>query len=770
MSITITTTTTTAEPTTTFTETTSTVTVMEEATITSLTLRYDGVNCDNSDVFCFTGAHSVSGDPNASSPVLVRLLDSNDMVVGLIYPVAVGENFTIDVSDIDVVSIEILTLPSSTFALSFLGTSCKGDLTGLNLEESFGPFQVTGYVDNDGATETDCKRECGLLTTSTPAATTTSCSCDVCASPPTESTVVEGKVKAASLTFMYTGDNCEGASCNSQSSDKAATIGDVQGEEPVTLTLTDAKPNKNDGTTLATFENVMIGDNITINGADLDGDKIPTNVAIIITNSSHTISTVYLHASCSQSLSLGDKFGALELIDFENTIGASADSCVPVCHDNDDDKDESCNCNQICYRGAAKKSKKKSSKKSSKSSSKKSSKSSSSQKSKKSGDDDDDKDYSGSGSGSESGETNPVNTISILYTGTLCSGDECSDPGFEFTVIADSDLPDTVEILVLDGETFEQVGDPIIVSVGETFEIPILETFILVIVPPSDATTMRATTTTTTTTTTSTDVPTTIGEGVLPRIGTLRMQFCNLLFSEIDELRQEFGESVVDAVLSFFLDNLRMGNVITRPSAGNECITSGARARRDDDEPRTIVEIEVNLADSDTDVAGAAQNLESVKASLSTESLSIELVVGGEVVVTATMTGVGLTLDQSIADKLSSTTTVNNQVNSANSDENTLSGGAIAGIVIACVLIVIIGVVVIVLYVKSATHKKDAAHKRLSVPSSAASYDNPQYRESVARMGVNNDLYEGGDIKITAPKEVITSESYLDVGKPYDGC
>ncbi len=147
----------------------------------------------------------------------------------------------------------------------------------------------------------------GLVLDCTPAPVAGADACSFEAPPPPDCDTF-GKPK--SLTFRYTGSDCS-ASSNSQASDRWECSG-VPGPEPVSITIV-KDPNK---ITVSPDTGINNGDLVTVSAIGSDtGSEIQLYVGGQF---------LKIHTSCSQPLAVGDVFGSLELVKF-NDQSAGAD-------------------------------------------------------------------------------------------------------------------------------------------------------------------------------------------------------------------------------------------------------------------------------------------------------------------------------------------------------------------------------------------------------------------------------------------------------------
>jgi|GEM_PF-2926837 len=118
--------------------------------------------------------------------------------------------------------------------------------------------------------------------------------------------------KPTSLTFTYTGGGCSDSS-NGQDGDKTECSGDINGMLGVSVVA-----GNNDLSKTYAISTAMVapGEEFTITA-----DKFDSNSRIDISNAGGTESNGF-HTSCSQPLEIGDKFGSLELVGFNDvTVG-----------------------------------------------------------------------------------------------------------------------------------------------------------------------------------------------------------------------------------------------------------------------------------------------------------------------------------------------------------------------------------------------------------------------------------------------------------------
>lgn len=112
--------------------------------------------------------------------------------------------------------------------------------------------------------------------------------------------------KPTELTFRYTGEGCAGSDNNQGK--KSECSGGAVGVEPVTIVVSKDKKKKKDD---ITFNNVFIGDLITISASDLDKKgKFPSKIFVRNTTTGEDNE---IHTSCSAPLATGDQFGSFLL-------------------------------------------------------------------------------------------------------------------------------------------------------------------------------------------------------------------------------------------------------------------------------------------------------------------------------------------------------------------------------------------------------------------------------------------------------------------------
>ncbi len=120
--------------------------------------------------------------------------------------------------------------------------------------------------------------------------------------------------KPTSLTFRYTGQGCSAS--NNPQDGKAQCSGDVNGLLPVTIVAGKKGLRSRDLYTVSPTS-VASGEEFTISASKFNGDS-----EIEISNSGGTEENIY-HASCSQPLAVGDKYGSLELVGFNGASGGT---------------------------------------------------------------------------------------------------------------------------------------------------------------------------------------------------------------------------------------------------------------------------------------------------------------------------------------------------------------------------------------------------------------------------------------------------------------
>ena len=137
----------------------------------------------------------------------------------------------------------------------------------------------------------------------------------ICTPPPVTAHDCEDG-RPAKLTMRYTGEG-PSTSSNSQTSDKWVATGDPNDAPSVRIVVSD-RNKKVTETGLTYFDGIVaLGGFFTADAAAVGGDKLGTQTIIRIYDlSGNLLQYVDFHTSCSQPISIGDTFGAVEIMGF----------------------------------------------------------------------------------------------------------------------------------------------------------------------------------------------------------------------------------------------------------------------------------------------------------------------------------------------------------------------------------------------------------------------------------------------------------------------
>jgi hypothetical protein len=165
----------------------------------------------------------------------------------------------------------------------------------------FGSLTIARFVDINGE---------HLLAEPEPTSLTNMCSIQTT----TTSTSCTGKLEG--LTFAYRGGNCDDT--NNLQEGKLTCDDVVEGVGPGTtesVTIVVSGSGKDAGKVYGTFDNVDLDESVTalasMGGKNTLGAE---SIATIYSDNGTLLETIVFHTSCSKPLSLGDRFGALEVV------------------------------------------------------------------------------------------------------------------------------------------------------------------------------------------------------------------------------------------------------------------------------------------------------------------------------------------------------------------------------------------------------------------------------------------------------------------------
>lgn len=215
--------------------------------------------------------------------------DNNDVLVNITGAVSGQSKFHMSCSDDD--------FNDPTDCGKLAGNSKNNDVGFIN------EWKLEGFVDADNTVLACNSSSAGDFPTEQSCSfTPTYASCDT-------------QGKPTSLTFKYTGGGCTDSSNDQSGAGKAGCSGDVNGLLGVSVVAGDNDLNE---IYAISANSVGPGEEFTITS-----DKFNSNSRINITNAGGTESNGF-HTSCSVPLEVGDKFGSLELVGF-NDVTAGTD-------------------------------------------------------------------------------------------------------------------------------------------------------------------------------------------------------------------------------------------------------------------------------------------------------------------------------------------------------------------------------------------------------------------------------------------------------------
>jgi cysteine-rich repeat protein len=266
--------------------------------VVSMTFEYTGESCaattnqQSGKVVC-------SGNAAGAEPVRVVL--TADVSAATVSPstetIDVGETVTIAATGGKLkadAKFDVRQGASVRQSLS-IHTSCSQPL---NVGDRFGSMRLVSLTSTNGGTVT-------LPEPPVPAE-----SCEAPAAPPPPH--CEGKVRV--LTLRYVGGDC--TITNTQSG-KATCSGIAGTAEPVRVVIT-----RDTSTVVASpsTETIELGDTFTISRSP----ELRADTEFDIRQGSTTLQHLKIHTSCSQPLDLGDRFGAVEVVGVDSTLGGPA--------------------------------------------------------------------------------------------------------------------------------------------------------------------------------------------------------------------------------------------------------------------------------------------------------------------------------------------------------------------------------------------------------------------------------------------------------------
>ena len=261
-----------------------------------LTMLYTGDNVV--DHYQDDGKVVVTGDPMFAMPVRI-IASEKENGDGKIYfdgMVNVGETFVIDAAlagDSELRSetwVTVYDANGNVLQSIKFHTSCSQPLT---IGDQFGSVQLVGFLDKNGNGEGQIPPEAEVRV-------------DLC----------ETFEKPRQLTMLYTGDNILD---HYQDDGKVAVTGNPMFASPVRII---ASERVNGGGKVYFDGMVNVGETFVIDAA-LAGDselRSETWVTIYDANG-NVLQSIKFHTSCSQPLTIGDQFGAIELVAFVDKNG-----------------------------------------------------------------------------------------------------------------------------------------------------------------------------------------------------------------------------------------------------------------------------------------------------------------------------------------------------------------------------------------------------------------------------------------------------------------
>jgi len=169
--------------------------------------------------------------------------------------------------------------------------------------------------DGNGAEGDGCSNGCMLE-----CALTVDKTCVVQSNPAADDSCDIGKPVA--LVFEYTGDDCA-ASTNDQEG-KFECDGDPAGAAPVQIVIT---RDAHKITVTPSTQTVGVGDQFTV--ATNDGKKFKAETEFDVRQGSATLQALNVHTSCSKRLTVGDRFGAVRLVQMTTESGDVVNEPAP---------------------------------------------------------------------------------------------------------------------------------------------------------------------------------------------------------------------------------------------------------------------------------------------------------------------------------------------------------------------------------------------------------------------------------------------------------
>jgi hypothetical protein len=269
-----------------------------------LTMLYTGDNVnDNSQD---ASKVSITGDPLFTSPVRI-VASEKEFGDGKVYfdgVVDVGETFLIDArtaGDSELRSetwVTIYDLNGSVLQSINFHTSCSQPLA---LGDQFGGIQLVGFQDKNGGGEGEIPPGAEVRA-------------DLC----------ENYGKPQLLTMVYTGDNVND---NSQDASKVSITGDPLFTSPVRIVASE----KEFGDGKVYFDGVVdVGETFLIDARTAGDSELRSETWVTIYDlNGSVLQSINFHTSCSQPLALGDQFGGIQLVGFQDKNGGGEGEIPP---------------------------------------------------------------------------------------------------------------------------------------------------------------------------------------------------------------------------------------------------------------------------------------------------------------------------------------------------------------------------------------------------------------------------------------------------------
>ena len=284
--------------------------------ITTITMEYVGGNATASNMQ--DGKASVTGSAVSNATAYISCTGADTATVAL------GGTFSVPISGANT----MCSINNGTQSIT-AHTSCSKSLA---VGDRFGALVVASFGLDSGLTLSDVCPACNVCTpttigmpttaaavispTTTPSCTTTCPVCNGCSAPKSVSSWGKGsknKAKLMSVTVQYTGGNV--IATNLQEG-KASVTGQAIFSDQATVTCDGAEPVE--------LRMGIASVTIAVSGADTTCTIFAPGTA-----TGSGAQTITFHTSCSMSLNVGDRFGALTVQSFIQTSGLTTSDVCP---------------------------------------------------------------------------------------------------------------------------------------------------------------------------------------------------------------------------------------------------------------------------------------------------------------------------------------------------------------------------------------------------------------------------------------------------------